>query len=114
LQLFPSIDPIDPMTCTVRTLTSNGPYFPPSVGSYQARCLRDVIFHVWLAMADGDDFIGLFHDDTCVGIFSDEAEPDADGEGDWTLGSPSYVLRRPGDKAPQTFQALAAKLTEAV
>jgi hypothetical protein len=105
------------MTCTVRTLTSNGPYFPPSVGNYQASRLRDVIFHVRLAMADGDDFIGLFHGDACVGIFSDEAEPEADGEGDWgdwAMGSPSYVLRRPGDKAPQTFQALAAKLAEAV
>lgn len=102
------------MTCTVRTYQGNGPYFPPSVGSYQARCLRDVIFHIRLAMADGDDFIGLFHGDVCVGIFSDEAEPDVDGEGDWTLGSPSYVLRRPEDKAPHTFKSLAAKLAEAL
>jgi len=101
------------MTCTVRTFSGNGPYFPPSVGNYQASRLRDVIFHIRLAMADGDDFIGLFHGDVCVGIFSDEAEPEADGEGDWTLGSPSYVLRRPWDEAPHTFKSLAAKLAEA-
>lgn len=101
------------MNCTVRTYQGNDLYFLASVGSYQARCLRDVIFHIRLAMADGDDLIGLFHDDTCVGIFSDEAEPDVDSEGNWTLGSPSYVLRRPWDKAPHTFKRLAAKLAEA-
>lgn len=76
---------------------SNGPYFAPTQGQYHAARLKDIIFHVRTCMEDGDFQIGVFDDDgECKGIWIDESEPVSDGEGDFVLGKPDYVLYRPG------------------
>jgi hypothetical protein len=83
---------------TIRNYNSNGPYFPSTQGVYQAARLRELIMHVRVCMQDGDYQIGVFDDDgQCKGIWTDEAEPEPDGEGGMVLGRPAYVLYRPGD-----------------
>jgi hypothetical protein len=82
---------------TVRTFDSNGPYFPPTQGVYQASSLRDIIFHVRQAMEDGEYQIGVFDSDgKCKGMWTDEAEAIPDGEGGMTMEERSYALYRPG------------------
>lgn len=95
---------------TVRTYKDNGPYFPATVMSYQARCLRDLLFHCRLAMEDGEDIIAVFHDDRCTGLWRNEldAEPDADGE--WHRGSDCYVFRRPGGPNAGLFNGIVGQL----
>lgn len=78
--------------------TSNGPYFPPTQGRYQAASLKDMIMHVRLCMEDSDYQIGVFDNDgECKGIWVDESEPVSDGEGGMMLSEACYVLYRPGD-----------------
>jgi hypothetical protein len=85
------------MLCTIRTFSSNGPYFPPTQGVYQASSLREMIFHIRQSMEDGEYQIGLFDaDGECKGMWVDEAEPEPDGEGGWHNAKPFYVLHRPG------------------
>lgn len=93
---------------TIRTYTENGPYFPPTVMKYQAASLKEFLFHVRMAMEDGEDIIGTFNEDNvCYGIWENDAEPEPDGEGDWLMPRPMYVLRRPGGKAAKTFAMMA-------
>ena len=99
---------------TIRTYKNNGPYWASTVMKYQASCLRDVLFHVRMAMEDGEDTIGAFNEDgTCYGIWENDAEPEPDGEGDWLMPGPMYVLRRPGGKAAKTFVRMAEKMEQA-
>lgn len=91
---------------TVRTFSDNGPYFPPTVMKYQANCLKDVLFHTRLAMEDGEDTIAVYHDDHCVGLWQNDAEPEPDGEGGWLMPSPCYVLLREENKPQSGFQAI--------
>lgn len=82
----------------VANYNSNGPYFGPTQGLFQAARLKEIIFHVRLCMEDGDYQIAVFDDDgECKGMWVDESEPEPDGEGDWTLPKPAYRLYRPGE-----------------
>jgi hypothetical protein len=98
---------------TIRTFSSNGPYFPPTQGVYQASSLKEMIFHIRQSMEDGEYQIGLFDaEGECKGIWTDEAEPEPErntqcsdgtmqsmvpnGEGGWHNTKPFYVLHRPG------------------
>lgn len=77
---------------------SNGPYFPPTQGCYQAARLKELIMHVRVCMEDGDYQIGVFDNEgECKGMWIDEAEPVDDGEGGMVLGNPCYTLFRPGE-----------------
>ena len=99
---------------TIRTYTGNGPYFDPTVMKYQAASLKEVLFHVRMAMEDGEDTIGAFNEDNvCYGIWENDAEPEPDGEGDWLMAGPMYVLRRPGGKAAKAFVRMAKKMEQA-
>jgi hypothetical protein len=95
---------------TVRTSTDHGPYFDTSRGSYQAARLKDVIFHCRLAMEDGEDIIGIFHDDACIGIWQNEPEVDSDGEGGMMRCANAYVQYRPDGKSPKLFKILCEAL----
>jgi hypothetical protein len=84
---------------------SNGPYFAPTQGCFQAASLTELIMHVRMCMDDGDYQIGIFDDDgECLGIWVDEAEPEPDGEGDWRYPKPFYVLHRPGTMSPAMWR----------
>lgn len=83
---------------TVKTLKDHGPYFGCLRGNYQVTSLKELIFHVRLAMEDSEDLIGVWHEDYCIGIWEDEAEPEPDGEEGWQLPPACYVLHRPGEK----------------
>lgn len=95
---------------TVRTSTDNGPYFDASHGSYQAASLKDILFHCRLAMDDGEDIIGIFHDDACIGIWQNEPDVDSDGEGGWDRGPNAYVQYRPDGSSPKLFKILCEAL----
>ena len=74
---------------TVRSYSSNGPYFPATQGVYQAASLKDILFHTRLCMEDNDYLIGVFDDNgKCKGIWEDTEE---------VMEKPNYVLYRPGD-----------------
>jgi hypothetical protein len=47
---------------TIRSYDSNGPYFPPTQGMYQANSLADAIRHIRQCMADGEYHMCLFDD----------------------------------------------------
>lgn len=97
------------MKTTVRTYKDNGPYWEPTVMSYQAASLNDVLFHTRLAMEDGEHTISVWHDDQCVGLWEDDSEPEPDGEGGWYMPRGNYVLRRPGGRFPRAFEAMASQ-----
>jgi len=95
---------------TVRTFDSNGPYFPPTQGVYQASSLRDIIFHVRQAMEDGEYQIAVFDSDgKCKGMWEDQAEAIPDGEGDMILEKPAYALYRPGDISAGLWNLMVSK-----
>jgi len=74
---------------TVRSYSSNGPYFPPTQGVYQATSVKDILFRIRLCMEDNDYLIGVFDDNgKCKGIWEDTEE---------VMEKPNYVLYRPGD-----------------
>jgi hypothetical protein len=99
---------------TIRNYDSNGPYFPPTQGLYQAARLKEVIFHVRQCMEDGDYQIGLFDaDGDCKGIWVDEAEPEPDGEDGWLSPSPVYRLYRPGDVSKGLWRLMVSKFKRA-
>lgn len=98
------------MSRTIRTYSDNGPYFAPTVMKYQAASVKDVLFHTRLAMEDGEQYIAVFHDDRCVGVWEDDSEPEPDGDGSWYMPRGSYLLRRPGGRSPKTFQMIAEKM----
>jgi hypothetical protein len=95
---------------TVRTFTDSSPYFNPFRGSYQAARLKDILFHCRLAMSDGEDIIGIFHDDHCIGIWQNEPDVDSDGEGGWDRGPNAYVQYRPDGSSPKLFKILCEAL----
>ena len=84
------------MTVTVRTWSNGGPYYADSFYKYEASSLKDLISHVRMAMEDHEQYIGIFHDDECIGLWEDETEPEPDGEGGWDWLKGYYVQRRPG------------------
>ena len=66
--------------------SSNGPYFPPTQGCYQASSLKEILFHTRLCMEDGDYQIGIFNGEgECKGMWVDEGEEES-----------CYKLYRPG------------------
>jgi hypothetical protein len=86
-----------PMT-TVRTYQHNGPYFSTLKGCYQASSLKEVVFHVRLAMEDQEDIIGIFdHEGSCKGIWHREIEGYVDSAGDSIIDHEGYELMRPRD-----------------
>jgi hypothetical protein len=94
---------------TIRTYKDNGPDFPPTKGCYQAVCLRDVLFHVRLAMKDGEDYIGAFNEEgTCYGAWERDTEPVFDKEINWFVPYNYYLFRRPGGPMAGQFNAIAA------
>jgi len=89
---------------------SNGPYFPPTQGCYQAARLKELIMHVRVCMEDGDYQIGIFDDaGECKGIWVDESEPEPDGEGGWSQNKPFYVLHRPGSMSKAMWKLHLSK-----
>jgi hypothetical protein len=99
---------------TIRTHTDNGPYFPPTAMTYQANCLRDVLFHVRMEMDDGEDIIGAFNEhNVCYGMWENKAEPTYENETGWTMPGPTYVLKRAGGRSAKTFAMAAAQLQRA-
>ncbi len=102
------------MPCTIRTYDSNGPYFPPTQGVYQASSLKEMIFHIRQSMEDGEYQIGFFDaDGECKGIWTDEAEPEPDGEGGWHHTKPFYVLHRPGSMSKAMWRLHLSKFKRA-
>lgn len=96
----------------IRSYKDNGPYFAPSQGSYQAARLKDFIFHVRLCMEDEEDYISVWKDDECLGIWRNECEGVPDGEGGWDRGESAYILHRPDCKEQWLFSYMKRKLTE--
>ena len=98
---------VRPGVTSVRTFTSKGPYFPPTQDVYQARSLKELVFHVRQCMEDNDYLIGVFDDNgKCKGIWEDttEAVPGpAGGE------KPDYVLYRPGDLSAGMWNLMVGK-----
>jgi hypothetical protein len=95
---------------TVRTSTDLGPYFNTSHGCYQVARLKDIVFHCRLAMEDGEDIIGIFHDDHCIGIWQNEPDVDSDGEGGMMRCANAYVQYRPDGSSPKLFKILCEAL----
>ena len=95
---------------TIRTSTDHGQYFDTSHGSYQAARLKDILFHCRLAMDDGEDIIGIFHDDTCIGLWQNEPDVDSDGEGGMMRCANAYVQYRPEGRSPKLFKILCEAL----
>ena len=99
------------MIVHISCFQGGGPYFPPTVGLYQAASLSQLLFHTRLAMEDGEYLIGIFDDNgQCKGIWEDCAEAVPDGEGGMILEKPSYLLHRPHDTAPGMWNLLVSKL----
>ncbi len=99
---------------TIRSYDSNGPYFPPTQGVYQANSLKDVLFHIRQCIDDGEYQIGLFDDaGKCKGIWQDEGESEPDGEGGWTYAPKAYVLYRPGSMSEGMWQLCLSKFKRA-
>jgi hypothetical protein len=85
--------------------SSNGPYFSPTQGQYQAASLKELLMHIRVCMEDGDQAIAVFNDDSeCLGMWLDEAEPIDDGEGGMVLGKPAYSLYRPGEMSELSWK----------
>lgn len=96
---------------TVRTYQDNGPYFSATVMAYQAASIRDLLRHVRLAMADGEDTIGIFDaQGTCKGLWQRELEGHVDSAGDAIVDGDGYVLSRPGGRSPKAFAMAVAQL----
>lgn len=95
------------MSCTVRTYSDNGPYFPPTIMKYQAASVKDVLFHTRLAMEDGEQYIAVFHDDRCMGVWENDSEPEPHGDGPWYVPHGGYLLHRPGGPMAGRFNSLA-------
>lgn len=90
---------------TIATYKANGPYFPPTIMRYKAASLRELLWHVRMAMADGEDIIAVVDaQGRCKGLWENDAEPEPDGEGGWGWTAPVYRLLREG----KDFDKLAA------
>ena len=87
------------MITTIRTYQDNGPYFSATKGSYQAASLHQLIFHVRLAMDDGEDVIGIYDSaGACKGIWQREIEGHVDSAGDFIVDHEGYELFRPSTR----------------
>lgn len=83
---------------TVRTYQDNGPYFPATKGCYQAASIKDVLFHVRLAMEDREDTIAIFDaEGSCKGLWHRELEGHVDSAGDSIIDHEGYELMRSKD-----------------
>ena len=92
---------------TIRTFQDNGPYFPPSKGRYQAARLRDLLFHVRLAMEDREDTIAIFDQEgSCKGIWRRDLEGHVDSAGDSIVDHEGYELMRSDTKEQWLFKRL--------
>lgn len=90
---------------TIATYKHNGPYFPPTIMRYQSASLRELLWHVRMAMADGEGVIAVVDaQGRCKGLWENDAEPEPDGEGGWGWPAPAYRLLREG----KDFHRLAA------
>jgi len=82
----------------VRIRSDHGPYFDPTKGKYQCSRLKDIVFHVRLAMEDGEDCIGVFHGEECKGIWRKEWDAEPDGEGGMERSGEWYAFYRASEK----------------
>jgi hypothetical protein len=83
---------------TVRTYQDNGPYFAATKGCYQAASIKDILFHVRLAMEDREDTIAIFDaEGACKGLWQRELEGHVDSAGDSIIDHEGYELMRPKD-----------------
>lgn len=100
------------MITTIRTFTDNGPYFSDTSGSYQAASIKEVLFHVRLAMEDNEDVIGVFDaDGNCKGIWQREVEGHVDSAGDTIVDHDAYALMRPTTKSQWMWNELVRVLS---
>jgi len=96
---------------TIATFQDNGPYFPPSKGRYQAARLRDLLFHVRLAMEDREDTIAIFDQEgSCKGIWRMMLEGHTDSAGDAIIDHEGYELMRSDTKEQWLFKRLVQEL----
>ena len=99
------------MITTIKTFQDNGPYFSATRGSYQAASLHQLIFHVRLAMDDGEDIIGIFGSDgACKGIWQRELEGHVDSAGDSIVDHEGYELLRPSTREQWMWNRLQEHL----
>jgi hypothetical protein len=99
------------MITTIKTFQDNGPYFSATRGSYQAASLHQLIFHVRLAMEDGEDIIGIFGSDgACKGIWQRELEGHVDSAGDSIIDHEGYELLRPSTREQWMWNRLQEHL----
>lgn len=78
----------------------NGPYFSPTTDKWEIHCLRDLLFHVRRCMEDHDDYIAVYNDDRCSGIWSRESDIQSDGEGGMEPAGEWYEMHRPNSVSP--------------
>lgn len=99
------------MITLIRTLQDNGPYFSVTRGCYQAASLRELIFHVRLAMEDREHVIGIYGPDgVCKGVWQLETEGHVDSAGDSIVDHEAYALMRPSTKSKWTWQFVQKQL----
>jgi hypothetical protein len=99
------------MITTIKTFQDNGPYFSATKGSYQAASLHQLIFHVRLAMDDGEHIIGIYDSQgACKGIWQREIEGHVDSAGDAIVDHDAYELLRPSTKSKWTWEFLQRQL----
>jgi len=100
------------MITTIRTSKDNGPYWDCTKGSYQAATLRDLLFHVRLAMEDDEDLIGVFDaENNCRGIWINEVEGHYESDGSAVIDHQAYCLMRPTTKEQKTWDRLQGRLS---
>ena len=83
---------------TIRTFADNGPYFNATKGCYQARSLKDLLFHTRLAMKDREDIIAIYKEGQCVGMWHRVVEGHVDSAGYSIIDYEGYELLRPDTK----------------
>ena len=84
----------------------NGPYFAPIKGKWHVSSLRDILFHVRQCMEDHDDYIAVFKEDECHGIWCREHDIQSDGEGGLEPAGEWYTLHRPGSVSAGLWNAM--------
>ena len=98
-----------PLMHYVCNYSSNGPYFPPTQGCYQASSLKEILFHTRLCMEDGDYQIGIFNGEgECKGMWVDESEPIV-VDGEFAAAPASYKLYRPSTMSQEMWRLHLSK-----
>jgi hypothetical protein len=96
---------------TIRTYQDNGPYFPATKGCYQATSLKELLFHVRLAMEDREDTIAIFDaEGTCKGLWHRELEGHVDSAGDSIVDHEGYELMRPNTREQWMWDRLQGQV----